>query len=111
MASAIILGTTNDITTCECCGKTNLKKTVVLDVDGAVLHYGIDCAGRAILGAKSAKNSAIIDKRARAVDAARKDVANGLKDRETSRSAWNLFGAAIELRGTMLRTPWGEVAA
>jgi hypothetical protein len=50
-----ILGTTQDVTTCECCGLRNLKKTVelgVIDADGnfggEVLHYGVDCAATAL---------------------------------------------------------------
>lgn len=48
-----ILGTTQDVTNCECCGRVGLKKTVVLgvlDADGVVMcetHYGVDCAARA----------------------------------------------------------------
>jgi len=55
MANLKILGTTQDVTTCECCGLKNLKKTVelgVLDADnnfgGEVLHYGVDCAATAL---------------------------------------------------------------
>jgi hypothetical protein len=51
MNRTIILGTTNDITDCECCGRTNLKKTVVLLVDGeCVRHYGETCAANALAG-------------------------------------------------------------
>jgi hypothetical protein len=33
---------------CECCGKTNLKKVVVLEIEGEVVRYGCDCASKAI---------------------------------------------------------------
>lgn len=48
-----ILGTTNDVTTCEHCGRTELKGTIilgVLDEDGNVVdrvHYGATCGARA----------------------------------------------------------------
>ena len=41
-----ILGTDDTVTTCDCCGKKNLKKTVIVDIDGEVLHYGSVCATR-----------------------------------------------------------------
>ena len=42
------LGTVDDNDTCDCCGKTNLKKTVVLrDVDGEIHFFGSSCAARA----------------------------------------------------------------
>jgi hypothetical protein len=48
-----IIGTTQDVTDCECCGRTDLKKTVIvaiLDADGnttGVAHYGTVCAAHA----------------------------------------------------------------
>lgn len=42
-----ILGTTDEITTCECCGRTDLKKTIVLDdYEGNISHYGETCAAK-----------------------------------------------------------------
>lgn len=41
-----ILGTDDAVNTCDCCGKTNLKSTVIVEVDGDVLHYGAVCATR-----------------------------------------------------------------
>jgi spore coat polysaccharide biosynthesis predicted glycosyltransferase SpsG len=40
------LGTTDVVTTCDCCGKSNLAKTVIVDCDGEILHYGTTCASR-----------------------------------------------------------------
>ncbi len=41
------LGTDDAVTTCDCCGKTNLKFTVAMELDdGEVVHYGSTCAGR-----------------------------------------------------------------
>lgn len=48
-----VKGTTDDITTCDCCGRTNLKKTVILamlDADGNQedqTYYGTACAAKA----------------------------------------------------------------
>ena len=48
MKNVKYLGTVDDINTCDCCGRSGLKKTVALDFDGAVQHYGTTCAGRAL---------------------------------------------------------------
>jgi hypothetical protein len=38
---------TDEINTCECCGRTNLKATVAMQLsDGGILHYGRTCAAR-----------------------------------------------------------------
>ena len=35
------------VDTCDCCGKTDLKKTVAMQLDdGGIVHYGSVCAGR-----------------------------------------------------------------
>lgn len=42
-----ILGITDAITTCDCCGKSNLKRTVGLELeDGEQVHYGVNCAAK-----------------------------------------------------------------
>jgi len=41
------LGTDDSITTCDCCGKSNLKFTVTVELDdGEIVHYGQVCARR-----------------------------------------------------------------
>lgn len=42
-----IIGINDEVTTCECCGKSNLKCTVVLTNGEGEFHYGRDCAARA----------------------------------------------------------------
>lgn len=42
----VFLGTTDEVTACDCCGKSNLKSTVVFDVAGEIVHYGSTCAAR-----------------------------------------------------------------
>lgn len=45
-----LLGINDDVTTCECCGKQNLKCTVVLSSDDGMgqVHFGRDCAAKAL---------------------------------------------------------------
>lgn len=41
------LGTDDSITTCDCCGRANLKFTVTIQLDdGELVHYGQVCAAR-----------------------------------------------------------------
>lgn len=41
------LGTDDSITTCDCCGRANLKFTVTIQLDdGEQVHYGQVCAAR-----------------------------------------------------------------
>lgn len=48
-----VLGTTNDVTACDLCGRAELKGTIVLaslDADGnedAVVYYGASCGAKA----------------------------------------------------------------
>jgi hypothetical protein len=48
-----ILGITGDVTKCECCGRDDLKRTVILGILDAdrnvvdVTHYGSNCAAKA----------------------------------------------------------------
>lgn len=45
--SSKALGTDDSITTCDCCGKVNLKFTVAIELnDGEIVHYGQVCATR-----------------------------------------------------------------
>jgi hypothetical protein len=44
------LGTTEEVTTCDLCGRKDLKNTVALEPfeGGEIVYYGSDCAARAI---------------------------------------------------------------
>ena len=43
------LGTTEEVTQCDCCGKANLKKTVVFESEyGEILYYGVVCASKVV---------------------------------------------------------------
>ena len=64
-----IHGTTDDITTCDCCGRTSLKQTVALEVTeghdaGDVRFFGTHCAARAMGRPRS--EAELIAKRAKA---------------------------------------------
>ncbi len=39
-----IIGYTDSVTECECCGKQELKGTYCIDLDGTELYYGSTCA-------------------------------------------------------------------
>src|ERR1700686_2378031 len=40
-------GITDAVTTCDCCGKSNLKQTVIMELtSGELVHYGSVCAAR-----------------------------------------------------------------
>ena len=43
-----LLGITDEVTTCELCGKNPLKRTYVLDIDGEIVYYGSTCGSRAL---------------------------------------------------------------
>lgn len=50
-----VLGFTDEITTCDCCGKRNLKGSFAIETNaGEIVHYGSVCVGRAY-GSKQAK--------------------------------------------------------
>lgn len=52
-----LLGLTDAVSTCDCCGKRNLKVAVEMENEaGEVVHYGRDCAGAALYGRKDRKN-------------------------------------------------------
>lgn len=81
-----IRGTTDDVTTCQQCGKPELKGTVILDIldaDGsteAITYVGATCAARMIggraTGAKIRQQAAAADyRRQQAVEYARERLA------------------------------------
>ena len=64
-----VLGTTDEVTTCDCCGRSDLKSTVALndgDNGDAIVHFGCVCAARAMNVA-----SVEVRKAARDADAAK----------------------------------------
>jgi hypothetical protein len=69
--------TDDSITTCDCCGRTNLKATVLMQSDlGELVHFGRTCAAR-----NTGKSSQQITKEIRAErDAAFGRASNQLMD-------------------------------
>lgn len=66
-----VLGFEEAITTCDCCGKTNLKGTVAVErADGDILHYGSVCVTR-----HTNKTAKVVRKEARDATAARREAA------------------------------------
>ncbi len=66
------LGTNDSVTTCDCCGKSNLKSTVIMELDsGEIVHYGRVCARRNTGKEQKTITSEIKAERARKVEAAR----------------------------------------
>lgn len=53
------LGTSDENTVCECCGKKNLKSTVALSIDDAdPVYFGVTCAARALkVGVKEVRTA------------------------------------------------------
>lgn len=49
-AKFIVLGSTDEVNTCDCCGKSNLKATWAVEMidapEGGVLYYGSTCVTR-----------------------------------------------------------------
>lgn len=45
-----LVGVSDEHTSCDCCGKAKLKRTVSLrrTCDGEVVHYGVSCAAKAL---------------------------------------------------------------
>lgn len=47
--SVVFLGTTDEVSTCDCCGRSELKSTVALSIDGGdAVYYGVVCAARTL---------------------------------------------------------------
>jgi hypothetical protein len=109
--TAQILGISNDITTCECCGKSNLKKTVVLEIGEAVVHYGSDCAGKALYGKKSAGNTKDVTFRATAIAMAKDALAKGMAPVKVKAALFNRFGLQVSIsQNVMLLGSFGRIA-
>jgi len=67
-----VLGINDDVTTCECCGKTGLKCTVVIERESGEVHYGRQCAAKLLMGNKKNASVASIEKLAKSIAYARK---------------------------------------
>lgn len=84
-----VLGTTQDYSGCDCCGRENLKKYVVIRLeDGTVGHYGTSCAA-VMLRVPAAE----VTKAAKAADAdaAAKAQAERMARMDAETAAWEAF--------------------
>jgi hypothetical protein len=67
-----ILGWTDEVTNCDCCGKIDLSGTFGVELDdGSIVHYGSVCVKRNT-GVKN-PNSAALKYRNERIEAARKE--------------------------------------
>lgn len=82
--------------------------TVALEIDGGIVHFGRDCAGRALLGSKSAKNSSIVEVRAKAVQFAKKHFGT-VESIKLSNAIFNRFGFNNEIKNGALRIFGAEI--
>lgn len=95
-----IKGITDEVTTCDCCGRPGLKKTIILVDDGCVSYFGSECAARA-LGRRrkadvekiAAKAQAVVDQK----EATRKFYAEFLADDARLKAA---FDSAVGFVGS-----------
>lgn len=78
MNNATVLGISDDVTMCECCGREDLKRTVAISFDGAAaVYYGTTCAARAIK-----TTAADVRAAARRADDDKKAAARAIRDAE-----------------------------
>lgn len=112
-----ILGCNDDQTTCDKCGRSNLKKTVVLDSDQfGIVRYGVDCAATSLLGNKKASSKGIIDRRGQVIEYAKKCLAfkneNGYLPLEKIASKiCNSFGYSCEAKSGSIRIQFDDCIA
>lgn len=59
MTAYRILGSNDEVTTCECCGRIGLKKTVVLTDGEREVRYGTECAARTLKVSKREVESGV----------------------------------------------------
>jgi hypothetical protein len=60
------MGTSEDITECQLCGKVDLKRTVALKIENTIVYYGTHCAAKALgngtSGREIASQAKVIEK-------------------------------------------------
>lgn len=82
MTTYRILGINDDVTTCECCGKSGLKCTVVLTDGEHEVAYGRDCAAKAVRPIK--RNGVVVGSSltANRIEQMARDAAAGVKPKQ-----------------------------
>jgi len=92
-----VLGRNDEQTTCDKCGKTNLKFTVVMESETTgVIRYGRDCAAVAL--GRSKKDKDLVARDATAIQFVHNMRANGRTLAEQSTRLWDRFGYANEIK-------------
>lgn len=101
-----LIEVSDEVTTCECCGKRNLKRTAVLrDEDGNIVHFGSDCAAKALMGDK--KHKAQIEGDMNVIAYVQKWLP--VRDIQAVAAAtWNKFGYSVEVRNEVLKVYFGK---
>lgn len=99
-----ILGKSDEQTTCDACGKSNLKATVVLESESTgIVRYGVDCASRALKGNAKHANKKQIEHQSNAIQFARENIAQfGVITPRLATEIFNRFGYCAEVRGDTL---------
>lgn len=108
MASYKYMGTSDEITTCECCGKKHLKRTIaLLHEDGTIVYYGSNCAAKT-LGNKTKKSS--VDHVADMMATVQKWAASekNFSAKVIADGIWNRYGALYDLRGNLIKFYFGS---
>jgi hypothetical protein len=100
---------TDEIDTCDCCGRTDLKATVAMQLnDGGILHYGRTCAAR-----NSGKDQRQIKKEIADNRQARIDDAYSELQETPARKAW--YNKRLELyakyKGRLTGAEWQRMIA
>lgn len=91
--SVKILGV-SDESHCECCGRTNLRKTIKLSINGSLVFYGETCALRA-MGIKATKKSTDLMKEARTIQKLRECLDKGMDPEKACNEAFQVCGMIL----------------
>ena len=84
-----VLGINDEVTVCACCGKTNLKKTVIIATDDcSIVRYGSACAA-ILLGRKET----YVKKVAESAESKAQSISHYVISHTTSTGESTLFGS------------------
>ena len=111
MATVKFLGINDDVTTCEKCGKTDLKRTVAIQLeDGSIANYGCDCAARALHTSKKlvAATTRELNYIGEKVTILNKWIAAGHSLQVCRDGMWNKYGFNGEVKGGILRIKFSD---
>lgn len=102
-----VIGKNDEVTTCECCGRANLKATVVLTDGEGERRYGSECAARAMGTSK-----VDVERAVKAADAEQARVRQAAANAEMEAyTAWLLTTYGDTRSNLERRRAWRAVAA